>query len=154
MQTDPPTCHALNLSYASHNLRLITSFSLVISYIHKYLCIQIQINKACWVRLLFTCTWFHGWPLPRRGQFSFSPQFVVIWSCLPMGETPQKFLSFMLTSQLMLLFVANVPVKSIQSFVDGSFCPTWSHSHSVPNKYTEAYINYKLLGLLFSYNLN
>ena len=25
----------------------------------------------------------------------------------------------------------------------------WSHSHSVPNKQTEAYINYKLFGLLF-----
>ena len=33
--------------------------------------------------------------------------------------------------------------------VDGSFFPTQSHSHSEPNKHTEAYIDFKLLGLLF-----
>ena len=33
-------------------------------------------------------------------------------------------------------------------YVDGSFCPAWFYSHSVPKKHKEAYINYKLFGLL------
>lgn len=32
--------------------------------------------------------------------------------------------------------------------IDRSFCPDWSRSLSVPNKYIEAYINQKLFGLL------
>ena len=32
--------------------------------------------------------------------------------------------------------------------VDRGFCHAQSHSHSVPTKHTEAYINYKLVGLL------
>lgn len=33
--------------------------------------------------------------------------------------------------------------------MDGSFFPSQFRSHSVPNKHTEACINYKLYGLLF-----
>ena len=29
-----------------------------------------------------------------------------------------------------------------------SFYPVWSHSHSVPRKHTDVYINHKLVGLL------
>lgn len=32
--------------------------------------------------------------------------------------------------------------------VDRSFCPVWFHSLSIPKKHVEAYINYKLVGLL------
>lgn len=37
---------------------------------------------------------------------------------------------------------------------NGSFCTAVSHSHSVPNKFTGAYINYKLSSLLFKFITN
>lgn len=41
-----------------------------------------------------------------------------------------------------------VYVRKLWMFVDGSFCPAQSCSHSVPKKYTKTYINYKLFSLL------
>lgn len=38
--------------------------------------------------------------------------------------------------------------------VGRSFCLTWSHSYSVTNKHTEAYIIYKQFGLLFRFIIN
>lgn len=36
----------------------------------------------------------------------------------------------------------------LEGIVEGSFCPAWSCSHSVTNKHTETYINYKLFSII------
>ena len=39
-------------------------------------------------------------------------------------------------------------VCNLEGSVDRGFCLAWSHSYSVRKKHTEAYIDYKLVGLL------
>ena len=42
----------------------------------------------------------------------------------------------------------HVHIQTERILIDRNFCPAKFHSHSVPKKHIEAYINYKLFGLL------
>ena len=48
--------------------------------------------------------------------------------------------------EIKVLYKYNIAFKN--PFVDRGWCPTQSHSHSFPKEHTEAYINYKQVGLL------
>ena len=53
-----------------------------------------------------------------------------------------------LTIEYFAQFLGTTPLNSTSSYVDRSFCPAQSCSHSVPKKHKEAYVNYELVGLL------
>lgn len=98
--------------------------------------------------LIFSSSWYL-----RHTMYSY---FIPIWMFLCWNRgivtltKPHKTLLWSLYTQGMVMEKEERDMDGILQWwtVDESFCPIWSHSHSIPNKHTEAYINHKLFSLL------
>ena len=127
-------------------------------FICRHACMSSLVPRCCMnVQTLYVPLWRHALSKAtlvhdRACPSPLSPSHLTFLTCrlhklYSVCETHIPPVLLMSSDQKVSL-TKKAPVIWQLPCVDRGFCPARPHSHSAPKKYTEVYINYKLVGLV------